>query len=717
MNVFIIFSFLTIHEYEYYKNLKKANFNETIENVKFSSIEERLRGITHTFYGYLPYWVDTLLYQYFQMELITHISYFATSIDPATGNLGSVPNLSRFYKIINYAHPRGVKVHMTFIIFGSSNVSQFLNNKNARNNAINKIKDFVTNYNIDGVNIDFEFVTASVRDSFSKFINDLYYTLINHPQGRKELFIATPAIPEWYPGYNISYLSTHSDGLFVMAYDFHYSGSSVAGPVSPLIPSSQWGPYCVSKSIRSYKQYGANPDKIILGMPYYGYNWPTQSSQIGSSTRGSGDAVIFYYAKQNSSNYGRLWDINSLTPWYRYYISGDGWYQTWYDDSVSIDLKIKTAVDSGLSGIGCWALGYDRSEDDLWNVIRSNLWIENPNKHFVVRVYVPDELNIYESPDFSSRVISIATFNSKFVSFLYKNNFYKIYFPAGTGYYYGYIIGGDGINQKFLCGSNYDKVVRVNASLLNVRTGPSTSFQIITQIARGQSFVTDSSAGSWLRIFIGEVGGYQKGWIHSNYVRIIQNPEDSNKPHIKVLSLSYPQQVFSQDTFSIFIFSLNSGYVSFDSFFILKSVRDSSYFYNPQTFIDKRRAELFSAYNALPFQNLLLKATFKAPDVSVSSFITESFYFERKLKEFGDTFVLGVQVDPRIYISDEKTETEEKDFTLSSNILDKNFKINIGKRLKIFDMTGRRVLNINEKKATILFINVEGKKRFKVIKF
>ncbi|MEN3046796.1 MAG: glycosyl hydrolase family 18 protein [Candidatus Hydrothermales bacterium] len=712
----LIISFLSIHEYEYYKNLKQADFNEILVNAKFSPIEERLSGITHTFYGYLPYWVDTLLYQYFQMELITHISYFATSIDPATGDLGSVPNLSRFSKIINYAHSRGVRVHMTFVIFGSSNVSQFLNNKNARNNAINKIRDFVTNYSIDGVNIDFEFVTSSVRDSFSKFIRSLYYTLVNHPQGRKELFIATPAVPEWYPGYDLSYLSNYSDGLFVMAYDFHYSGSNVAGPVSPLVPSQQWGPYCVSKSIKSYKQYGANPDKIILGMPYYGYRWPTQSGEIGSPTRGNGDAIIFYYAKQNASTYGRLWDINSLTPWYKYYLSGDGWYQTWYDDSVSIDLKIKTAIDSGISGLGCWALGYDREEDDLWNVIRSNLWFETPKRHFVVKVYEPGALNIYANPDFSSKVISIATYNTKFVSFLYKDGFYKIYFPAATGNYYGYIFGGDGINLKCLCGSTGEKVVRVNASLLNVRTGPSTSHTIITQIARGQNFVTDSSSGNWLRIFIGEVGGYQKGWIHSNYVRIIQSPEDSNEPFIRVLGLSYPPVVLAQDTFTLRIISSNSGYVSFDSFFVLKSVRDSSYFYNPQTFIDKRRAKLFSDHNALPFQNFILRVKLRAPQVSTSSFVTESFYFERKIKEFGDTFVLNVYVEAPVYVSDEKAEVAGGEFKFSSNII-KDFKVTLGKRFEVFDVTGRRVLDINRNRAPVLIIRMDNGKRLKVIKF
>ena len=376
MAALIILAFLqsiSIHQSEYLDHLKDAVFTRVV-NEKLPSIPltSRVSGMLKNYYGYLPYWIDTTYYQYFQLELLTHIAYFGVDIKPATGGLDSIPNAERFYKIINDAHQHGVKVHMTFIIFGSSSVETFLQNTTARQNAIVNICNFMTNYGIEGANIDFEFVRSSVRDSFNLFINDLADSLWNHPGGRKELYIASIAVPEWYPGYDIGYLSEHCDGLFIMAYDFHYSGSSVAGPVSPAVPSSFWGNYCAARSIGSYKSAGANGDKILLGIPYYGYDWPTNDSTMGASTTGSGSAVIYYYAFQNANNYGRLWDDYSLTPWYRYYNSQ--WHQCWFDDSVSLDIKYGMVNDSLLQGAGCWALGYDRSYDHLWNTIRRNFW-------------------------------------------------------------------------------------------------------------------------------------------------------------------------------------------------------------------------------------------------------------------------------------------------------------------------------------------------------
>jgi spore germination protein YaaH len=364
--------FVSIHEFEYDYHYGTALFSpiaDTQCNVK--PLRSIAREMLKNYYGYLPYWIDITWYNYFQMELLTHISYFAIEINE-NGNLGDIPYEDRFLTIVNMAHDHGVRVHMTFIIFGSSAVSNFLNNATARSNAINNIIGVVDNYGIEGANIDFEFVTAAVRDSFSLFINDLSTALWYYPSGRKELYLATIAVPEWYPGYDITYLQDYADGLYIMAYDFHWSGDDIAGPVSPCVPSSFWGPYCAARSIGDYKAAGVDSTKIILGLPSYGYDWPTVSGSMGSTTTGSGVGVIYYYAFNNAATHGRLWDDYSWTPWYRY--STATWHQCWYDDSVSLDIKFGMVNDSLLQGAGCWALGYDHSYDHIWNTVRKNFW-------------------------------------------------------------------------------------------------------------------------------------------------------------------------------------------------------------------------------------------------------------------------------------------------------------------------------------------------------
>ncbi len=635
-----LFNFTSIHQIEYQKHLNEARWTAVSDKkLPYVPLSEGAKGLKKVFYGYLPYWVDTLEYLYFQMKLLTHIAYFSIGITPSTGALGSIPDASRFTKIRDYAHPRGVRVNMTFTIFGSSNVSTVLNNPSARSNAIGAIKDFVTNYGIDGVNIDFEFVTSSVRDSFNKFINDLAYELWNHPDGRKELYIAMPAVPEWYPGYDYSYLSTHSDGLFIMAYDFHYSGSSVAGPVSPTVPSFFWGSYSVAKTIESYKAYGADPQKMILGVPYYGYDWPTNSSSIGSSTRGSGSAVIYKYAYQNANSYGRIWDNYSQTPWYAYYAS-DGWHQCWYDDSASLDLKFSMVKDSGLLGAGCWALGYDGTYMHIWHVIRKNFWLSPPLQHWVVEVNT-DELNVREKPGIDFPVITTIRRGEKFVAFDYRDNWYKIYYPSGEGLYYAWVYGGDGITHRFLKGSTGDTILLITANLLNVREGPGTSYNIITQVADGQVFVADSFDGSWARIYIPNINGSLYGWISLSYVSMIYAPEDSNTYNCQVMDAAYPAVVNAGDTFTLSLEVLNKGYAPFDTLVDLKSSEGA--FYNPTTWSNTHTAQV-TTYQGITNQTFYVTSSLKAPFVSRDSFVTDTFQFERKGERFGPPFVVSVAV-------------------------------------------------------------------------
>ena len=680
----------SIHEIEYQMHRAEANWTPVLKiQQPYTPIINRARGMLKNYYGYLPYWTDTTYFQYFKMNLLTHISYFSVDIDPASGSLGSIPNISRLNRIRDYGHDWGVRIHMTFTLFGSSGVTSFLNNAAARQAAINNIADLITNYGLEGANIDFEFVTGSVRDSFNLFINGLSSALWNHLQGRKELYIASIAVPEWYPGYDIAYLADHTDGLFIMAYDFHWSGSSVAGPVSPCVPSSFWGQYCAAKSIGSYKADGAGGSKIILGLPYYGYDWPTVSSDMGSATTGTGSAVIYYYAFQNANTYGYLWDSYSQTPWYRYY--SVQWHQCWYDDSVSLDIKFGMVNDSLLQGAGCWALGYDRSYDHIWNAIRRNFWVEPPERHFTVLVNI-DSLNVRDGPGTDYNIITIAEYGSKFVAFDYVNNWYKVYFPSKSGPYYAWMSGGDGTTNQFMKGTTQNTILRVSTGLLNIRDGPGTSYPIITHIAEGQVFVADSFAGDWARIYLPIINGYSKGWCYHPYTTIIQNPEDYNIYQGNVIELTYPGVMQENDTFTVSLRIQNTGFGPFDSLVYLKGSEPSP-FYNAGSWFDNMRAKT-DGFPGLPNQTFYISSLFRAPDVSSPTVIADTFGFERKTVLFGPQVIITVTVNP-VGVVEETIKSQEK-ITPSQTVFSGELELSLPSSeqpytISVYDVMGRRI--------------------------
>ena len=82
----------------------------------------------------------------------------------------------------------------------------------------------------------------------------------------REIVIATPAV-DWSDAYDYETLSRYA-GLFIMGYDYHWSGSD-PGPVDPLFGGSPWGQFALDWTVNDYLSLGVNPDRIILRLPLY----------------------------------------------------------------------------------------------------------------------------------------------------------------------------------------------------------------------------------------------------------------------------------------------------------------------------------------------------------------------------------------------------------------------------------------------------------------
>ncbi len=324
------------------------------------------RELRKTVYGYYPYWMGSS-YNDLQYDLLSVIAYFSVELH-GDGTLGSIPNLSILENLRNAAHSHGVYVVITATQFDDATIENLLFSASARTNAVINLLNLALTHSLDGVSIDFEFPTNVVKDSLTGFMTELadsFHIYITDAH----VSIATPAV-DWGNGFDYDQLALHADGLFIMAYNYYWGGSAYAGPVSPLLSSSLWGAYSVMWTVNNYIQYGIYRDKFILGCPYYGLRWPTQNDSLRSPTRGSGSALTYTRAADSAALYLKLWEDTSKTVWYKNYISGDGWYQCWFDDSLSLRLKYAVVIDSNLGGAGIWALGYDGTKTELWGALR-----------------------------------------------------------------------------------------------------------------------------------------------------------------------------------------------------------------------------------------------------------------------------------------------------------------------------------------------------------
>ncbi|HLB35469.1 MAG TPA: glycosyl hydrolase family 18 protein, partial [Gemmatimonadales bacterium] len=244
-------------------------------------------GMRKEVFGFLPYWMlsDAEL-QWMQYQLVTTIAYFgvaARSDGSLATSSGGAPtagwsgwNSSAMTNVTNAAHARGVRVVLTITMMawdGGAEQAALLGNAGARAVLINNIVAAVRDRNADGVNLDFEPVFTPQRDQYTSFVRQLKAGLVAAGAGSYLTVDTTAGAATWSTGYDVAALTADgaADALFVMGYDYSWSGSSRAGGVAPLE-----SPYIldVTDSVDDFLSLMPG-SKIIWGVPYYGRTWQT----------------------------------------------------------------------------------------------------------------------------------------------------------------------------------------------------------------------------------------------------------------------------------------------------------------------------------------------------------------------------------------------------------------------------------------------------------
>lgn len=317
-------------------------------------------------FGWHPYWMGTA-YNDYDFSLLSDISYFSYEVDTATGGYRTIHNWLTT-DVLPKAHQAGVRVNLCVTLF--SGHGAVLGNPTRRKRLIDNLVNLVQQRGGNGVNIDFEGMGASQRANFTAFIAELssaFHTAIPNSQ----VSIAVPAV-DWNNVMDAAALSASADLLIIMGYDYHWSTAPNTGPVSPKNNGAFWNPYDVTRSINSYLGKGVPPEKLCLGIPYYGYDWAAADSTPSAATTGTGKAVLFSNAVLNAATHGRRWDLHSSTPYYLYQLDSV-WHQCWYDDAESLRKKYELAEMKRLAGVGIWALGYDGNRKDLWELLQESV--------------------------------------------------------------------------------------------------------------------------------------------------------------------------------------------------------------------------------------------------------------------------------------------------------------------------------------------------------
>lgn len=354
-------------------------------------LQLRSRNASHEVFGFAPYWKFSSL-QNIDFSVLTTFAYFGIPVN-SDGTLDTTDQgYNTFHsdqatKIFSKAHSSGTRVVLTLTQMDNSTIESFLDNPDAQKNLVDQSISEVKDKRIDGINVDFEYQGNpgdDYRNKFTNFISNLGKALHARIPGSKltiSVYAASMKDPKIY---DIKSLAKNSDGIFMMAYDFAVSGSDNAIPTSPLYgykDGKYW--YDVSTAVEDFLKVMPS-DKLILGLPWYGYNYVVYTPEVKAETRpywswrGQPVAQQYSVAKninQNSngvSAYETGWDNEGKVGYKAYYDQNNGtWRMIFLEDQKSLGIKYDFAKNKSLAGVGIWALGFDEGTNDMWSVLKN----------------------------------------------------------------------------------------------------------------------------------------------------------------------------------------------------------------------------------------------------------------------------------------------------------------------------------------------------------
>lgn len=358
-------------------------------------------------FGFAPFWTFDELDKV-DLDILTTVSYFGVPV-LADGSLDKTDQgyitfkSNKATQFFAKAHQHGTRVVLTLTQMNDSPILALMDNPDAQKQTIAQSVDEVSKRGIDGINIDMEYggdPGQDYRDRYTKFVSDLTLAMhTSNPHAKVTVSVYAGSMKE--PKiYDISKLAQQSDGIFMMAYDFANVGADQAIPTAPLYGAKEgqyW--YDVSSAVNDFLAV-MPADKLILGVPWYGYNYAVYEPGVKADTY-SGGAISQPYAtaidnvnpdNPEIAHYQEGWDSIGQVGYKSYYSANSGtWRMIFLEDPKSLGLKYDFAKEKKLAGVGIWALGFDEGKPEMWSVLKDKFGQKLADASVVSRVITAGE--------------------------------------------------------------------------------------------------------------------------------------------------------------------------------------------------------------------------------------------------------------------------------------------------------------------------------------
>lgn len=254
--------------------------------------------------------------------------------------------------MITLAKQYGVAPVLTLTPFGPDGmfnnrlISAVVNDLTARETLKNEIVGQIRERGFEGLDIDFEYILASDRQAFVDFV--IYMREAVNALGYPVSVALAPKtsadqIGLLYEGKDYPALGAAADYVLLMTYEWGYT----YGPPMAVAPLNK---------VREVVEYAITeipPEKINLGIPNYGYDWPLPFVRGETKAETLGNVQAVQRAVMNNAPI--LYDEVAQAPYYNY-LSGNTEHEVWFEDVRSMNGTFDLVEEYRLRGASYWTI-------------------------------------------------------------------------------------------------------------------------------------------------------------------------------------------------------------------------------------------------------------------------------------------------------------------------------------------------------------------------
>ncbi len=261
-----------------------------------------------------------------------------------------------------------------------------LTDTSTHNFAVSAV-DIVSRFNLDGIDIDWEYPGMKGDSNIYRPEDKEHYTLL-FKELRKGLdslravthmkyYISTAVggTQSYIDHTEMDKVQLYADYINVMSYDYADGTDTISGHHTNLyISSSDTNQYSAHRSVQAFIAAGVPPSKIVMGIAFYGKGWQMASGENNGlyrravkPARGGGytylkDSVI------DKNGYKEYWDGIARAP---YLFNPESNIFISYDNERSVKEKCKYVREHHLAGAMFWEYSGDKKEYLLKTIAKS----------------------------------------------------------------------------------------------------------------------------------------------------------------------------------------------------------------------------------------------------------------------------------------------------------------------------------------------------------